>query len=325
MSLLKCTILDDYQNVATNMADWSRLADRVKVETLNHHINTEDALCEALKESDIVVVMRERTPLSAATLRRLPRLKLIVTSGMRNASIDIKAAELLGIQVSGTGSSSEPPTELTWALLLAMARRIVPEANALKDSGPWQSTLGVDLNGKCLGILGLGKIGTRVARIGAAFGMDVVAWSPNLTLERAKAAGVRLAKSKEELLKESDFLTIHLVLGPTTQGIIGAAELEMMRPSAHLINTSRAPLVDQDALFDALRSNRIAGAAIDVFSFEPLPNHDATRTVPNLLATPHLGYVTENNYRVYFKEAVEDIDAFIHGNPIRLLAAKATP
>ena len=322
MSLLQCTILDDYQNVALNMADWSSLNALVKVEALNHPISNVDALHAALKDSDIVVVMRERTPLTAAILQRLPRLKLIVSSGMRNASIDIKAAETLGIIVSGTGSSSEPPTELTWALLLAMARRIVSETNALRDSGPWQSTVGVDIHGKTLGILGLGKIGTRVARIGAAFGMNVLAWSPNLTSERAQAAGVRLAASKEDLLKRCDFLTIHLVLSPTTRGIIGAADLQMMRPSAYLINTSRAGLINQDALFEALRSRRIAGAALDVFPIEPLPSHDATRTVPNLLATPHLGYVTENNYRVYFQEAVENINAFIHGKPMRLLAAK---
>jgi phosphoglycerate dehydrogenase-like enzyme len=320
MMKLRCAILDDYQNAALTMADWSTIADKVEVKSLNRHFDKEDDLVDAIVDCDIVVIMRERTPFRAMLFARLPQLKLLITSGMRNASIDLAAAEAHGVDVCGTNSSSEPPTELTWALILGLARNIVPENHALRNNGPWQSTVGVDLHGKQLGLLGLGKIGSRMARIGAAFGMEVVAWSPNLTQERADAAGARLAASKEELLKTSDFVSIHLVLGERTRGLIGAEELKRMRSTAYLINTSRAAIVDQEALVEALQNQWIAGAGLDVFEIEPLPKDHVFRTLPNVLATPHLGYVSQSNYRAYFSEAVEDIQAFLAGSPIRKLS-----
>ncbi|MGA9523315.1 MAG: D-2-hydroxyacid dehydrogenase family protein [Myxococcaceae bacterium] len=301
------------------MADWSSLEGRVEIVPIREHFDAEDALVEAVRDFDILVVMRERTPLSRATLARLPKLELVVTSGMRNASIDLEAAAEKGVVVCGTKSGSEPPTELTWALILALARNVVAEANALRANGPWQSTVGADLSGKQLGILGLGKIGSRVARIGAAFGMDVVAWSPNLTKERADAAGARLSPSKNELFATSDFITIHLVLGKTTRHLVGRDELARMKKTAYLVNTSRAAIIDQDALVEALTENAIAGAGLDVFEVEPLPHDDVLRRLRNALCTPHLGYVSQANYRAYFQEAVEDIEAFLAGSPVRTL------
>ena len=262
---------------------------------------------------------RERTPFRAALLERLPALHLLITSGMRNASIDVAAATARGVTVCGTASSSEPPTELTWALILGLARQLVVENTALRNAGPWQSTIGADLHGRRLGLLGLGKIGSRVATIGKAFGMDICAWSPNLTKERTDAAGVALAPSKEALLESCDFVSIHLVLGERTRHLVGAAELTRMKPGAYLINTSRAAIVDQDALIDALAAGRIAGAGLDVFDIEPLPATHPFRTLPNVLATPHLGYVSAKNYTAYFGEAIEDIEAWLRGAPIRQL------
>jgi phosphoglycerate dehydrogenase-like enzyme len=313
----KCVILDDYQGVTLQYADWNALADRVAVTSLREHIGDEDVLVDRLADADIVVIMRERTPFPASLFKRLPKLRLLVTSGMRNAAIDLEAAG--DVTVCGTGSSSAPPAELTWGLILNLARQISFENAQMRQNGPWQSTVGVDLHGRHLGIIGLGKIGTRVAQIGQAFGMHVSAWSPNLTDARAAVAGVQRMASREELLESSDFVTIHLVLAPATRGIIGATELRRMRPSAFLINTSRAALVDQAALIQALEKNWIAGAALDVFDTEPLPAEHPFRRLPNVLTTPHLGYVSEDNYRTYFTEAVEDIEAWLAGSPIRRL------
>ncbi|TXH69777.1 MAG: D-2-hydroxyacid dehydrogenase family protein [Lysobacteraceae bacterium] len=315
----KCVILDDYQDAALRMADWSALSDRIEVRALREHIEDQDALVAAIADAEIVVIMRERTPFRAALLERLPALRLLITSGMRNASIDVAAATARGVTVCGTASSSEPPTELTWALILGLARQLVVENTALRNAGPWQSTIGADLHGRRLGLLGLGKIGSRVATIGKAFGMDICAWSPNLTKERADAAGVALAPSKEALLESCDFVSIHLVLGERTRHLVGAAELTRMKPGAYLINTSRAAIVDQDALIDALAAGRIAGAGLDVFDIEPLPATHPFRTLPNVLATPHLGYVSAKNYTAYFGEAIEDIEAWLRGAPIRQL------
>lgn len=315
----KCVILDDYQDAALRMADWSVLAGRVDVVALHEHIEDEDALVSALADAEIVVIMRERTPFRARLLERLPALRLLITSGMRNASIDVAAATARGVVVCGTASSSEPPTELTWALILGLARRIAVENAALRADGPWQSTVGADLHGRTLGVLGLGKIGTRVAAIAQAFGMQVIAWSPNLTRERTDAAGVALAASKDALLEAADIVTIHLVLGERTRHLLGAAELARMKPGALLINTSRAPIVDQQALIEALTAGRLAGAGLDVFDVEPLPPGHPFRTLPNVLATPHLGYVTRRNYSVYFGEAIEDIEAWMRGTPMRVL------
>ncbi|MGP3689895.1 D-2-hydroxyacid dehydrogenase family protein [Streptomyces sp. IBSNAI002] len=317
--VLRCAVLDDYQEAATSLADWSPVADRVEVVTYTDHLSHEDRLAARLADFDIVVTLRERLAFPASLLDRLPRLRLLVASGMRNAVIDYAAAARNGVTVCGTASSATPPVELTWALLLGLARGIVQENGALRTHGPWQSTVGADLHGHRLGLLGLGKIGGRVARIGLAFGMDVTAWSQNLTKERAAEAGVELAASKEELLARSDFVSVHLALGERTRGLIGATELALMKESAYLVNTSRAAIVDQDALLAALRAGRIAGAALDVFDTEPLPGDHPLRTAPRLLATPHLGYVTRANYATYYGEAVEDIQAFLDGSPVRVL------
>lgn len=316
---LRCAVLDDYQGVALSTADWSRVADAVEVTSLRRHFADEDELAEAIGGCEIVVVMRERTPFTERLFALLPRLRLLITSGMRNASIDLDAAARHGDTVCETASNSEPPVELTWALILGLARQVVRENTALREDGPWQSTVGTDLYGRRLGLLGLGKTGGRGARIGQAFGMDVTAWSQNLTAERARAAGVRLASTKEELLETSDFVSVHLILGDRTRGLLGPDELKRMRPSAYLVNTSRAAIVDQAALVRALREGWIAGAGVDVFETEPLPDGHALRSLPNLLATPHLGYVTERNYRAYYEQAVEDIAAFLAGSPIRRL------
>ena len=272
-----------------------------------------------IAQAEILVIMRERTPFPAALLERLPRLELLVTSGMRNLAIDLAAARARNVVVCGTDSSPTPPTELTWALILGLARHVAPESLTLRAGGPWQSTIGTDLAGATLGVLGLGKIGTRVAEIGRAFGMRVIAWSPNLDDARAAAAGVERAASKEALLEASDVVTIHLVLGDRTRGLLGAAELRRMRRDAFLVNTSRAPIVDQAALLQALEEGWIAGAGLDVFETEPLPADSPFRRLPNVLALPHLGYVSRSNYRTFFTQAVEDIEAWLAGAPIRRL------
>ncbi|MFC0330972.1 D-2-hydroxyacid dehydrogenase family protein [Paenibacillus sepulcri] len=316
---MKCAVLDDYQQVAMSMTDWTGLADRVDVKVFHTHFENEDELAAAIEDCEIVVIMRERTPFRSGLFKRLPRLKLLVTTGMRNASVDLAAAADNGVVVCGTRGGGEGTTELTWTLILGLARKLVQENEALRSGGHWQSTVGIDLLGKRLGLLGLGHIGSNVARIGQAFGMEVAAWSQNLTAEKAAAAGVKLASSKEELLESSDFVSIHLVLGDRTRGLLGARELGLMRPSAYLINTSRAPIVDRDALIEALRSGTIAGAGLDVFEQEPLPADDPLRTLPNVLATPHIGYVTEAAYRGFFRGIVEDIDAYLNGSPVNVL------
>ncbi|MFB8219184.1 D-2-hydroxyacid dehydrogenase family protein [Streptomyces anulatus] len=316
---LRCAVIDDFQSVATTVVDWSPVTADVEVVSFTEHLATEDEAAAALADFDIVVTLRERVPFPADLFARLPRLRLLVASGMRNSVIDFDAAERHGVTVCGTASSSTPPVELTWALLLGLARGIVPEAVALRTDGPWQSTLGADLHGRTLGLLGLGKIGGRVAQVGRAFGMDVLAWSQNHTKERTDEVGATLAASKEELLASSDFVSVHLALGDRTRGLVGAAELALMRPTAYLVNTSRAAIVDTEALLAALRAGAIAGAATDVFDIEPLPAGHPVRTAPRLLATPHLGYVSRANYETYYGQAVENIRAFLDGKPVRRL------
>jgi len=306
-------ILDDYQDVAKTYAAWDSL-EGLEVTSLTEHLGP-DALVRALDGAEIVVAMRERTPFPASLLERLPDLRLLVTTGMRNASIDLEAAARLGITVCGTPSSPHPPVELTWALIHALTRHIVTEATGQG----WQRTVGTDLHGRTLGLLGLGKIGTRVAAVGQAFGMDVIAWSPHLTAERAEPLGVR-AVAKHTLFENSDIVSVHLVLSETTRHIVGHADLAAMRPTAHLVNTSRAGLVDTQALVAHLGSGSIAGAGLDVFDVEPLPVDDVLRHLPNVVATPHLGYVTGANYHRFYNGAVEDIAAWLAGDPIRRLS-----
>ncbi|MGW0700420.1 D-2-hydroxyacid dehydrogenase family protein [Streptomyces sp. NPDC002867] len=320
---LHCAVLDDYQDVALTLADWSSLAGSVEVRSLQGHFTSEEALAAEAGDCEILVVMRERTPVTASLLARLPRLKLLITSGMRNASIDLEAAARHGVTVCGTASNSEPPAELTWALILGLARHVTAEGTALREGGPWQSTLGTDLHGSRLALVGLGKIGAKVARVGQAFGMDVMAWSRHLTDERAAEHGVERAASLEELLEAGDFVSVHLQLSDHTRGLIGARELRRMRRTAYLVNTSRAAIVDQAALVQALREGWIAGAGSDVFAQEPLPADDPLRTAPNFLGLPHLGYVTRRNYEGYFRQAVEDIAAYLAGSPVRTLAEPA--
>lgn len=317
---LRCAVLDDYQGVALTVADWSALRDAVAVDVFREHLADEDALVDAIGGHEIVVIMRERTPFPRSVFERLPRLKLLVTTGMRNASVDTAAAAEHGVVVCGTGGLSTGTVELTWALILNLVRGVSTENASLRAGGPWQSTLGMDLAGQRLGVLGLGRIGAQVARIGLAFGMDVAAWSQNLTAQAAERAGVRLAASKAELLESSDLVTIHLVLSDRTRGLLSRDELARMRPTSYLVNTSRAGIVDQPALIEALRAGRLAGAGLDVFDAEPLPADHPFRALPNVLATPHLGYVTRNGYEIFYREAVEDIVAFLDGNPIRTLA-----
>src|SRR5215471_21218427 len=306
---IRIAVLDDYQNVALKMADWSALATRAEIAVFNDHIDDPDALVERLTPFDIVCVMRERTPLRREVLQRLPRLKLIASTGARNASIDTSAAKELGIAVTDTGYKSTPTIELTWALILASVRFIARENEAVRD-GSWQTSIGEELSGKTLGVLGVGRIGGQVARIGVAFGMNVIAWSQNLTPEIAEAAGAKLV-SKDELFRKADILTIHLVLSARTKGLVGAAELALMKPTARLINTSRGPIVDEPSLIKALRSHAIAGAAIDVFHQEPLPPQHPFRSMDNVLATPHIGYVTDSLYRTFYGDVVKSITTWL--------------
>jgi phosphoglycerate dehydrogenase-like enzyme len=306
---IRLAVLDDYQHVAMQSADWSPLKGRAEVVVFHDHLSEHDALVQRLSTFDAVCVMRERTPMSAALIAALPRLGLIASTGRRNASIDLDAAAKHGVDVANTDYSSTPTIEFTWAAILGMARNIAVEAASVR-AGQWQVGLGTELRGKTLGILGLGRIGTEVARIAQAFGMEVIAWSQNLTVEAASATGVRRV-TKDELLAQSDFLSIHTQLSDRTRGLIGAAELAAMKPTARLINSSRGPIVDDTALIDALSQNRLAGAAVDVFDVEPLPADHPFRTLPNVLATPHIGYVTEEMYRTFYGDSVNNVVAWL--------------
>jgi phosphoglycerate dehydrogenase-like enzyme len=312
---MRIAVLDDYQRVAESLADWSSL-DAV-VEFFHDHISDRQDLMSRLAGFDVVVAMRERTPFPREVLTGLPDLRLLVTTGYSNNSIDTAAANELGIVVSGTGSLGHGTAEMTMMLVLALARGLMPEIDSVRRGG-WQVGLGRDLLGSTLGVIGLGRLGTLVARLGAAFGMNVIAWSQNLTRVRAAEEGV-IAISKEELLGRSDFVTIHLKLSDRTRGLIGEPELSSMRPSAYLINTSRGPIVSEEALLSAVATGVIAGAAVDVFDDEPLPAEHPFRNHPKILATPHIGYVTKESYDVFFSGAVESIEAWRAGSPIRLL------
>ncbi|WP_206429649.1 D-2-hydroxyacid dehydrogenase family protein [Mycolicibacterium nivoides] len=313
---LRIAVLDDYQGIADTV-DWTPIPRAPEITSLREHIAPGPALVETLAGHEVVVAMRERTPIDATLLAQLPDLKLLVTTGPFNAAIDVAAAHRLGITVSGTGGAITPTVEHTWALILGLQRHLVVEDQRIRD-GLWQSTIGGDLHGATLGLVGVGRIGSRVAAIGTAFGMNVIAWSPNLTDERAATAGV-VRVEREALFADADVVSLHMVLAETTRGLIGTAELGAMRPSAILVNTSRGGLIDEPALVDALRGSQIRGAALDVYQQEPLPAQHPLTTLSNTLLTPHLGYVTEGVMKTFYRDIVEDIAAYCAGSPVRLL------
>ncbi|MFY0751872.1 D-2-hydroxyacid dehydrogenase family protein [Pseudomonas sp. NFX5] len=314
---VQIAVIDDWQNVARGVVDWSPLAAVGRVHFLHDYPADTATMIERLKGFAVICVMRERSTFDKALLQGLPNLKLLVTGGMRNAAIDIAAAKALGIQVCGTDSYKQAAPELTWALIMASTRNLLAEANSLRAGG-WQVGLGGDLNGKTLGILGLGSIGQRVAQFAQVFGMRVIAWSENLTPERAVQAGATWV-SKRELFEQADILTIHLVLSDRSRGLVDAEALSWMKPTARLVNTARGPIVDEQALAQALTTGRLAGAALDVYAEEPLPVDHPFRHLPNVLATPHVGYVSEQNYRQFYEQMIEDIQAWAKGAPIRVL------
>ena len=317
MTPVKIGILDDFQNVTRDIADWARLPPHVSVTVFNEHFEGEK-LIRHIAPFDVLVITRERTPFPHSLIEHLPNLKLLVTAGSRNLGIDLAACREHGVLVCGTEAGSSPTAELAWGLILAVARHIAEEDKALR-AGRWQSTIGFALKDKVLGILGLGKLGSQMARIGNAFGMQVIAWSQNLTAERAREAGATRVE-KADLFGMSDVLTIHLLLSDRTRGLVGHAEIGLMKQTAILVNTARAAIVDEDALIDALMTGRIAGAGLDVYGREPLPHDARILKAPNTVLTPHLGYVTRETYAIYFPQALEDIEAWLKGAPIRVLA-----
>jgi D-3-phosphoglycerate dehydrogenase len=316
---LRCAILDDYQNVALRMADWSKLAGKADIVVFNAHLGSPEKVAAALADFDIVCAMRERTPFLRETLTALPKLKLLLTSGARNASIDTEAAKERGVVVCGTGSFGNSTAGLTTGLILELTRRIGFENARMKAGELWQTTLGQDVEGRTLGIVGLGKLGSRVAAIAKTLGMQVNAWSQNLTPEQCAQAGVGY-RTKEELFATSDIVTIHVILSARSRGLVTREDIARMKPTAYLINTARGPIVDEAALLEALRAGRIAGAGLDTFSEEPLPLDSPWRKLDNVVLTPHLGYVTEEAYRRFYGDMVEDILAWIDGAPLRRIA-----
>jgi len=315
--MTRVAILDDYQGVARRMADWTSLPAGTELVIFADHLNDAGAVAARLADFDAVVAMRERTAFPRALLEKLPRLRLLVTTGMRNASIDVGAAVERGVIVCGTAGLPYPTAELTWGLILALVRRIPTEDRATRE-GRWQVSCGLGLNGKTLGVIGLGGLGSRVAKVGRAFEMDVIAWSQNLTAARAAEVGATLV-AKDDLLARADVVSIHLVLGDRTRRLIGARELSRMKRTAYLVNTSRGPIVDEAALVAAVRQGTIAGAGLDVYDEEPLPLDHPLRNLPNTVITPHLGYVTEEGYRIFYGQALEDVKAWLAGKPVREL------
>jgi phosphoglycerate dehydrogenase-like enzyme len=314
---VQVAVLDDYQDVARFFGPWETLGDEVEVTVFHDHISNDGVLRDLLAEYEVVVAMRERTPFTAKRLADLPNLRLLVTTGMGNAAIDMDAARELGVTVCGTGSLPSPTAELTWGLIIALTRNICEEDRRIREGG-WQRTIGPELAGRTLGVVGLGKLGRRVAAIARAFEMDVIAWSENLKAEDARAAGVQ-AVGRDELFVRADVVTLHTRLSERTRGLVGAREIELMKPTAVLVNTSRGPVVDEAALLAALRRGAIAGAALDVYDEEPLPAEHPLRAAPRTLLTPHLGYVTHGTYEVFYRDAVEDVAAFLRGEPVRVL------
>ena len=318
MPRYRCAILDDYQNVVLKVTDWSKVAGDLDIKVFNEHLGGPDNVVKALQGFNIVCAMRERTPFPRAVIEKLPDLKLLITTGLRNASIDVAAAKERGVVVCGTPSVGNPTSGIAIGLMLELTRRIGYENARMKAGVPWQSTIGMDLDGLTLGVLGLGKLGTRTANIAKAFGMKVIAWSQNLTPEKCKEAGVDYV-SKEDLFRQADFITIHVVLSQRSRGLVGASEIVLMKPSAYIINTSRGPIIDEAALLAALQDKKIGGAGLDTFDVEPLPTDHPLRKLDNVVLTPHLGYVATQNYRAYFAGVVDDIRAFIDGKPVRVM------
>jgi len=314
---MRLSILDDYQGIALDMADWSRLKGSVDIVVERKPFANEDETARALADSEIVAAMRERTPFPRSLVERLPKLKLLITTGMRNASFDLAALRDRGVEVCGTEGGGLDTAELTWGLILGAARRIAEDQRSMRE-GQWQTRIGNRIEGKTLGILGLGRLGSAVARVGLAFDMKVIAWSPNLTAERAAAVGVERV-DKEALLRQSDILTVHVVLSPRSRGLVGRDDIALMKKTAILVNTSRGPIVDSDAVIEALARGRLGYAAFDVYDREPLPADHPLRRAPNILLTPHIGYVTEENYRSSYPQIVENVAAFLDGNPIRVI------
>jgi phosphoglycerate dehydrogenase-like enzyme len=316
----KLAILDDYQNVALEMADWAPLAGDVEITVFNDHLSDEDAVAERLKDFEIVMVMRERTPFPRSLFEKLPKLEHLVSSGMRNLSIDVDAAAENGVVCTGTPSLGYPTSELTWGIIHALARHVALEDRETR-AGAWQKTVGIGLRDKVLGVMGLGRIGSDVARVGIALGMQVIAWSENLTQDRCDEVGARLV-TKDEIMSQSDFLTVHLLLSDRSRGLIQAGDLARMKESAYLINTSRGPIVDEAALIEVLQNGSIAGAGLDVFDVEPLPLDHPLRNMPNTVIIPHLGYVTVENYRNWYGGCAENIRSWLDGKTINEMAGR---
>lgn len=319
--MVKAAILDDYQNVAMDFADWSPIAKDVDITVFNQPFAGPDEAIKALQDFEVIVGMRERTPFPRAVIEAMPKLKLLITTGLKNNAFDIKAANARGVTVCGTASAGSPTTGVAFGLMLELTRHIGLENARMKAGAPLQTTIGPDLGGMTLGIVGLGKLGQRSAAVGQAFGMKTIAWSPNLTPERAAAGGAGYA-TKEELFAQADFITIHMVLSDRSRGLITAADIGRMKKTAYLINTSRGPIIDEQALIAALQAKSIAGAGLDVFDHEPLPLDHPYRTMDNVVITPHIGYVSTQNYGAYFPDIVEDIRAWLDGKPVRVIEAK---
>jgi phosphoglycerate dehydrogenase-like enzyme len=317
--MIRIGVLDDYMNIAQVIADWDRLADRARVDFYQDHLTDRAALLERLRPYEVLVIMRERTPFPRDLLALLPELKLLVSTSVRNKSVDLAACAEHGVLVCHTEPGPIPTAEHTWALILGLAKNIPAEDRATRE-GQWGVKTGIGLSGKVLGVVGLGKLGSRVAQIGALFGMQVIAWSPNLTDARAGEIGVERV-GKDELMSRADFITVHVVLSERSRGLIGADDIARMKPSAYLINTARGPIVDENALVRAIQSGAIAGAGLDVFATEPLPANDPLRTLPNSIITPHTGGFIRDNYELWYRGAVEDIEAWLNGKPIRVLTS----
>ena len=319
MTRLRCAILDDYMNLALRMADWSKITDRVDLTVFNEPFASTEAAAAALKDFEIICAMRERTPFPRPLFSALPRLKLLITSGMRNAAIDMEAAKDSNVVLCGTQWARDPTAPLTMGLILELTRNMGRESARMHAGEPLQKFVGIEIESRTLGVVGLGKLGAKVSGLAKAFGMNVIAWSPNLTPERCKEVGVAYA-SKEELFSTADIVTVHVVLGPRSRGLVGAADLARMKPTSYLVNTARGPIVDEAALLETLKARKIAGAAVDVFSVEPLPVDHPFRKLDNMVLTPHLGYVTEESFRGHYGQMVEGIDAWLKGEVLRRLA-----